>query len=45
MALHWYCYSQKQFDTDYPQFLPAKDGFKETALELQKVCFFYTLTI
>lgn len=35
-GFHWYNWHEIPFDNDYPHFLPAKKGFKEAVLELQK---------
>ncbi len=35
-GLHWYNWHQIPFDNDYPHFLPARKGFKEAVLEIQK---------
>jgi hypothetical protein len=34
-ALHWYTWHQIPFDTNYPQYLPAKAGFQQTVQYLQ----------
>ncbi|MDD2708749.1 MAG: DUF6259 domain-containing protein [Verrucomicrobiae bacterium] len=35
-AFHWYCWHRNPFDTQYPDFFPAKDGFMEGIRSLQK---------
>ncbi|MGC9203006.1 MAG: DUF6259 domain-containing protein, partial [Thermoproteota archaeon] len=36
VALHWYNWHKIPFDTDYPEYFPAKEGFKEAVKRLQK---------
>jgi len=38
IALHWYNWHNIPFDTDYPEYFPAKEGFKEAVRRLQKEC-------
>ena len=35
-AVHWYCWEFYPFDTNYPDYLPAKSGFQDTINELHK---------
>ncbi len=35
-AVHWYLWHQNVYDNDYPHFFPAKEGFAEEVLKLQK---------
>ncbi|MEW6358270.1 MAG: DUF6259 domain-containing protein [Planctomycetota bacterium] len=35
MANHWYCWHVIPFDNDYPNYFPAKPGFKEAVAEAQ----------
>ncbi len=35
VAVHWYNWHQIPFDTDYPHYFPAKEGFSEGVKELQ----------
>ncbi|NOZ24428.1 MAG: hypothetical protein GXP25_25400 [Planctomycetes bacterium] len=37
MANHWYCWHVIPFDNDYPNYFPAKPGFKEAVAEAQKL--------
>lgn len=34
--VHWYLWHQNSYDNDYPHFFPAKEGFAEEVLKLQK---------
>lgn len=36
MALHWYSWHKIPFDTDYPEYFPVKEGFKEAVKKLQE---------
>ena len=35
VGLHWYQWHHNAFDTDYPDYFPAKDGFAEMVAEAQ----------
>lgn len=37
VGFHWYDWHVTPFDTDYPQFFPEKEGFREVVKELQKM--------
>ena len=37
IGLHWYQWHHNAFDTDYPDYFPAKDGFKEMVAEAQEL--------
>ena len=37
IGLHWYQWHHNAFDTDYPDYFPEKDGFKEMVAEAQKL--------
>lgn len=34
VSVHWYCWHKHPFDTCYPDFFPARDGFKDTVSRL-----------
>jgi len=36
MSVHWYCWESSPFDTNYPDYLPAKAGFAEAVATLQQ---------
>ncbi|MBC8231792.1 hypothetical protein H8E77_19760, partial [bacterium] len=36
MAVHWYNWHQIPFDDHYPEYFPAKEGFKEAVAELHE---------
>jgi len=42
IGLHWYYWHQHLFDTKYPEYFPAKDGFKEMVEEARKLGGFTT---
>lgn len=35
-AVHWYLWHQNPYDNDYPHFFPAKKGFDQEVLKVQK---------
>lgn len=35
-AVHWYLWHQNPYDNDYPHFFPAKKGFADEVLKVQK---------
>lgn len=35
-ACHWYQWHQIEYDTDYPEYFPPRDGFVSTVKEVQK---------
>ena len=37
IGLHWYQWHHNAFDTDYPDYFPAKDGFAEMVAEAQRL--------
>lgn len=37
IGLHWYQWHQIPFDTDYPDYFPAKDGFADMVAEAQSL--------
>jgi len=37
IALHWYCWHEIPFDTDYPEYFPAKPGFPEAVRNLSEI--------
>ncbi|MBO4605059.1 MAG: glycoside hydrolase [Bacteroidales bacterium] len=36
-GVHWYQWHHNAYDTNYPDYFPAKDGFKELVAEVQKL--------
>ncbi len=36
VGLHWYFWQHLPYDTNYPDYFPAKDGFKEAIVNAQK---------
>ena len=37
IGCHWYNWHEIPFDTDYPDYFPAKPGFKEAVAQLQSI--------
>ncbi len=37
VGLHWYFWQHLPYDTNYPDYFPAKDGFKEAVQKAQKM--------
>ena len=37
VGLHWYQWHHNDFDTNYPDYFPAKDGFREMVAEAQEL--------
>ena len=42
VGLHWYFWQHLPYDTNYPDYFPAKDGFKEAIEKSQKMGAFVT---
>lgn len=42
VGIHWYYWHNHLFDTKYPEYFPAKDGFKDMVIEAQKLGGFVT---
>ena len=36
IAIHWYNWHKIPFDTDYPEYFPTKEGFKDAVKKLQE---------